>query len=395
MAFTSRIWSFVIFGGGLLLLAACTTPSGDEASVHPELHPIAFSELEGWPRDSSGDAVRAFVQSCTKIAARSPQDAFGHDPLMGRVAQWQDLCLKAQQIPAGDHMASRGFFETNFQPYKVVAGGKSDGLFTGYYEAALHGSLTPSARYSVPLRARPSDLVMVNLGEFRPELKGQRIAGRVAGGQLKPYDDRAAIEAGQLPKDMDKPLVWVDSAVDAFFLHIQGSGAVTLDTGDIMRVGYDGQNGHIYTAIGKELVSRGDLTKETVSMQTIREWLAAHPDEAASIMDKNRSYIFFRKLDTQGPVGSQGVVLTPERSLAIDPVYWPYGMPVFVTADAPEARESAIARLMIAQDTGGAIKGPIRGDVFWGYGERAAHLAGLMKSRGQAVVLLPKAAGKH
>lgn len=391
--FSFRLLSCLVVGSSLLLSACTHTPEVKEvAPVKPELKAIKFSDLSGWSRDASGDALKAFLLSCAKISARPAVDAFGPEAIMGTVADWQDLCLKARSVPDGDHLAARRFFESGFQPYEVDVNGKPDGLFTGYYEAALQGSLNRSARYSVPLRERPSDLVMVNLGEFRPELKGQRIAGRVTGGTLKPYEDRAAIENGKLPKDMDKPLVWVDSAVDAFFLHIQGSGAITLDDGSIMRVGYDGQNGHIYTAIGKELIARGELTKENVSMQTIREWLAKHPDEAAMVMDVNRSYIFFRKLDTNGPVGAQGVVLTPERSLAVDPVFWPYGLPVYLSAEAPDAGETAVERLMVAQDTGGAIKGPVRGDFFWGYGDRAAHLAGLMKSRGRAVVLLPKAA---
>lgn len=387
-----RAFSTLLWSGSVLFLSSCAeVPTATEGAVKPEFKEISFSSLDGWSSDSSGDALKAFLLSCAKISGRSSQDMFGPEALMGRVEQWQDLCLKAQSVPSDDQLAARRFFEDGFQPYEIDVNGKPDGLFTGYYEAALHGSLTQSARYPVPLRERPSDLVMVNLGEFRPELKGQRIAGRVQDGTLKPYEDRAAIEDGKLPKTMDKPLVWVDSAVDAFFLHIQGSGAITLDDGSMMRVGYDGQNGHIYTAIGKELIARGELTKENVSMQTIRDWLAKHPDEAEAVMDVNRSYIFFRKLDTDGPVGAQGVVLTPERSLAVDPVFWPYGLPVYVSADAPENGEAAINRLMIAQDTGGAIKGPIRGDFFWGYGDRAAHLAGLMKSRGRAVVLLPKA----
>ncbi len=393
LRFSLRSLSFLVLGSSLLLSSCSHAPEvGDVTPVKPEFKPVKFTDLNGWSQDGSGDALKAFLLSCSRISGRPASEAFGAEAIMGTVAEWQDLCVKAQSVPSGDHLAARRFFENGFQPYEVDVNGKPDGLFTGYYEAALHGSLRRSARYSVPLRERPSDLVMVNLGEFRPELKGQRIAGRVTGGTLKPYEDRSAIENGKLPKDMDKPLVWVDSAVDAFFLHIQGSGAITLDDGSIMRVGYDGQNGHIYTAIGKELIARGELTKENVSMQTIREWLAKHPDEADKVMDVNRSYIFFRTLDTNGPVGAQGVVLTPERSLAVDPVFWPYGLPVYLSAEAPDTGETAIERLMIAQDTGGAIKGPVRGDFFWGYGDRAARLAGLMKSRGRAIVLLPKAA---
>jgi membrane-bound lytic murein transglycosylase A len=232
---------------------------------------------------------------------------------------------------------------------------------------------------------------MVNLGDFRPELKGQRIAGRVNGdGQLKPYENRTDIEMGKLPVAMDNPLYWVDSAVDAFFLQVQGSGVVTLPDGTAQRIGYDGQNGYPYTAIGKELIARGALTKDNVSMQSIRAWLAAHPDEAVDVMRSNQSYVFFKKLDTPSPVGGEGIPLTPNRSLAVDHAIWPYGLPMYVAAEPPEEGSPVIQRLLIAQDTGGAITGVVRGDVFWGYGETAAHNAGVMKSRGQLWVLLPK-----
>ncbi|MEK7802701.1 MAG: MltA domain-containing protein, partial [Pseudomonadota bacterium] len=225
----------------------------------------------------------------------------------------------------------------------------------------------------------------VNLGDFRPEFKGQRIAGRVKDGYLKPYADRAAIEDGQLAKTVDTPLYWAKDAVDVFFLQIQGSGIVTLPNGDTARVGYDGQNGYPYTAIGREIIKRGALTKDNVSMDSIRAWLAANPIEGKEVMRLNQSYVFFKKLDTTGPVGAEGVVLTPERSLAVDHKFLPYGLPVFITADAPH-----LARLMVAQDTGGAIQGILRGDVFWGAGENAAVMAGPMKAKGQFWVLLPK-----
>lgn len=286
--------------------------------------------------------------------------------------------------------SSQQFFETWFTPYQVDSGNKGTGLFTGYYEASLNGAHQKDDVFNTPLRARPIDLVMVNLGEFVPDLKGQRIAGRVKSGQLKPYEDRAQIESGKLPKDMDVPILWVDSAVDAFFLQIQGSGVVTFADGTTQRVGYDGQNGHAYTAIGKELIARGALTKDNVSMQSIRDWLQKNPDQAKDIMQTNKSYVFFKKLDTTGPVGGEGVVLTPEYSLAVDRSIWPYGVPMFIDIDAP-TKESSLKRLMIAQDTGGAIKGNIRGDVFWGYGDRAAALAGPLQSQGKMWALLPKA----
>lgn len=284
----------------------------------------------------------------------------------------------------------RAFFAQNFVPYQVTAGLNPTGTFTGYYEAALKGSLTRKGPYQYPLRARPNDLVMVNLGEFRDELKGQRIAGRVKGGKLKPYETHAEITAGRMPASQDKTLVWVDSAVDAFFIQIQGSGIVTLDNGRLMRVGYAGQNGHPYYAIGRELVKRGELAKRDVSMQSIRAWLDQNPDQAQDLMQTNKSYVFFKELKSEGPVGGQGVALTPMRSLAIDHSLVPYGMPVWVDIEPAVEGGSVIQRLMVTQDTGGAIRGPVRGDFFWGYGPQAEKMAGAMNSKGRYWFLLPK-----
>lgn len=219
---------------------------------------------------------------------------------------------------------------------------------------------------------------MVELGDFRETLKGQRIAGRVVNGNLKPYENRADIEAGKL-KDA-KPLVWVDDPVDAFFLHIQGSGRVLLDDGTEMRVGYAAQNGHTYYAVGRELVKRGLMNKDDVSMQSIRAWLEAHPEQAAEFMNLNPSYVFFNELTGEGPLGAQNVALTPGRSMAVDRTRVPYGTPLWLDIAEPAPDVGPIQRLVIAQDTGGAIKGAIRGDYYWGYGPEAEHYAGLMKS---------------
>lgn len=229
---------------------------------------------------------------------------------------------------------------------------------------------------------------MVELGDFRDSLKGQRIAGRVVKGALKPYETRADIEAGKLEA---KPLVYVDDPVDAFFLHIQGSGRVLLEDGSEMRVGYAAQNGHVYYAIGRELVKRGHMEKDQVSMQSIRAWLQAHPDQAAEFMNLNPSYVFFEEIKGDGPLGAQNVALTPTRSMAVDRTKIPYSTPLWLSIKEPVAGQGDLQRLVIAQDTGGAIKGPIRGDYYWGYGEDAAHNAGLMKASGRYWLLLPRA----
>ena len=243
--------------------------------------------------------------------------------------------------------------------------------------------------YKTPLYQRPDDLVMVQLGDFRDHLKGERIAGRVIDGNLKPYEPRAEIVAGQWPHN-EEVLVWVDDPVDAFFVQIQGSGVVQLDNGQAMRIGYAGQNGHVYYAIGRELIKRGELTKENVSMQSIRAWLENNPAQADEIMNTNASYVFFRKLDGEGPIGGEGIALTAGRSLAVDRSLLSYGLPVWTDIEAPYEGAAPLRKLMVAQDTGGAIRGAVRGDVFWGYGDHAESVAGSMKSSGQYWILLPR-----
>lgn len=377
----------------LLLLSVVISCSGiEQASVDGDAPPQlvltqgSFSSLPGWRADSLRDIEKAFTKSCSRIAKRAPKAAMGSLAQAGTAGDWQPLC---RTFMATDNSELRAFFESNFTPYQLSDDGDGDGLFTGYYEASLNGSRTKTARYNIPLHKRPDDLVMVQLGNFRDDLKGRRIAGRVRNGKLTPYESREDIVRGDWPHE-DEVLVWVDNAVDAFFLQIQGSGVITLADGGKMRVGYDGQNGHPYYAIGRELIKRGTLTKETVSLQTIRAWLAANPAQADEIMNTNASYVFFRELKTDGPVGGEGVTLTKLRSLAVDHSLLSYGVPMWVDIAPPATNMPRLQRLMIAQDTGGAIRGVVRGDVFWGHGQRAEDMAGVMKSQGQAWVLLPK-----
>jgi membrane-bound lytic murein transglycosylase A len=368
----------------VLGLSACAGAAPETAPL--VLRPASFGDLPGWKEDRQADALAAFARSCAHIQSQAPNTSFGADPAMGVYAQWQAPCRMVPQV-----RDAKSFFETWFTPWLATADGKREGLFTGYYEASLKGSRTRHGPYQYPLRLRPPDLVMVELGDFRPELKGQRIAGRVTGGQLKPYEDRRAITQGKIPGDQQLRFVWVDSPVDDFFLQVQGSGRITLDDGTSLRVVYDAQNGWPYTAIGRELLQRGELEKDNVSMQAIRAWLAAHPGRADEIMNLNRSYIFFRVLAGDGPTGAEGVALTPQRSLAIDHARIPYGVPAWIDAEPPKENLPPLRRLMVTQDTGGAIRGAVRGDVFWGYGPQAEDIAGHMKAHGDMWLLLPKA----
>ncbi len=387
----------------VLMLTACadmSTPDTTKDTPAPlVLKPVARAELPGWQQDNMLPALQAFAKSCTRILKADPAKNFGPQAWSGTYADWQPACATLPDVTTATEATARAYFETYFTPVAATAGGKADGLFTGYYEASLNGSATQAGPYQTALRRKPDDLVQVDLGAFRDEWKGQRIAGRVVGGSLKPYETREQIIAGQLPQETDLPIVWVDDPVDAFFLHIQGSGVVTMTDGTKLRVGYDAQNGHTYYAIGKELVKRGALKQEDVSKQYIRAWLQQNPAQAAEVMNTNKSYVFFRVLDNtkaaDGPIGGEGLSLTPERSLAIDRGQIPYGMPVFVDIQHPDSTKPPLQRVMVAQDTGGAIKGAVRGDVFWGYGPEAEHLAGLMKSPGRYWFLLPSSLARN
>lgn len=370
------------------IIVSCTTqnqkPSDTKKEDKLNLVAATFNDLPGWQEEQFESFAKAFSKSCAVFQKKS---SFKGEGMWGSLSNWKTVCEKFSALSGSSY---KEFFEQNFTPYAITNNGDPEGLFTGYYEASLKGSRTRQGPYQYALRARPDDLIMVDLGAFREELKGQRIAGRVKNGNLKPYETRAEIENGELPDDQDKILVWVDDPVDAFFVQIQGSGIVQMDDGSVMRIGYAGQNGHVYYAIGRELIERGELTKDNVSMQSIRDWLHANPQEAEDVMNTNKSYVFFKELDGEGPVGGQGIALTPTRSLAIDHSLIPYGMPLWLTAEYPLEGYADIRRLMVTQDTGGAIRGPVRGDFFWGYGDFAQDHAGVMKSKGRYWVLLPK-----
>jgi membrane-bound lytic murein transglycosylase A len=372
------------------LLAGCAAPPPPAPPPEPParlvLTPAGFADLPGWAQDDVGAALPALLRTCTRLARVPDTQTIGNDALAGRAADWRAICAAAPGVAPA---AARAFFEMQFRPFALSNNDRREGLFTGYYEPELRGSLTRSARFPVPLYARPDDLVTVDLGAFRDELRGQRIAGRVENGTLRPYEPRARIVEGALG-NRGRPLVWVDDATEAFFLEVQGSGRVVLEDGRVLRVGFAAQNGHPYVPIGRVLVERGALPREGVSMQSIKAWLAANPGEAAAIRNANPSYVFFRTLDGDGPLGSEGVALTPGRSLAVDRSFLPMGVPVFLDADDPLDPRARVARLMMAQDTGGAIRGPVRGDVFWGAGRDAEERAGRMRSTGRAWLLLPR-----
>ncbi len=357
-----------------------------------------FEKLPGWQGDRHTEAIAPLLLSCRRLE-KMPDDApigFGATAVAGTVARWRPICAAADKLSGQDAALVRRFFERNFEPYLATADGRPEGLFTGYFEMELRGSWIKTPAYATPVYQRPADNLVAKLGDFRAG-EGGDIVGKVVGDRFVPYDTRGQIDGGSII-DRSQEILWVDSPIDAFFLHVQGSGRVIMDDGSIVRLGFAGRNGRAYKSIGGELIRRGELTRERTSMQSIRAWLRDHPDQAAALMATNPSYIFFRVVEgalkplgqQQGPVGAAGVPLTPGRSLAVDRRHIPLGLPLWLDTTDPLNSGQPLRRIVITQDTGSAIKGPVRGDLFWGFGEAAATRAGLMKQPGRYFLLLPR-----
>ncbi len=359
---------------------------------HFSLCKTTFKQLLHWEQDDQSQALLAFKKSCVEILKRDPKAAFSDEPKSKTNQAWQTICLAANKISHPTQKTAQEFFETWFIPYNVKDNFNPHGLFTGYYLPLLHGSLKKSTRYPVPIYGLPADLVKVDLNVFNTELPNKVIVGQLKDHVLVPYPDRAAITQGALGKSAPV-LVWGDSVVDVFFAEIQGSALVELPNHHQLVLGYASGNGRAYTAIGKILIARGEIDKKNISMQTIRLWLSEHPEQVTDLLNQNASYVFFT-LKTEGPFGTEQIPLTPQRSLAVDPHYIPLGAPVWLQTKVPaqdvEVKFIPYHRLFIAQDTGGAIKGMIRGDIYWGAGEAAAFSAGHMNQDGKYWVLLPR-----
>ncbi len=375
------LWVFMAAALGFSFFSAC-----GEKQKALVLSPTTFDQLPAWEKDNVSEALPALLRSCSIFEARNPQKTFSLKEA-GIIQDWLRPCKEAQNIAAQDlaqyNEKARAFFEKNFIPYKIK--NVRSGLFTGYYEAALKGALKKGGAFQTPLYPRPDDLITVNLGDFDGGLKGKKIVGKNKNGKLIPYDHRAAIAQGSLTGRV-KPLLWTDDSVTAFFLEIQGSGRVALGPDQEIHIGYVAQNGHPYVPVGRVLLEAGEIERP-VSMAKIRDWFAKNPARQQEIMNKNPSTVFFRPLESGGAEGAQGLVLTPLRSLAVDPRYVPLGAPLWLATEKHH-------RLVVAQDTGGAIKGLVRGDLFWGYGAAAEKGAGEMQEKGTFYLLLPKTAEK-
>ncbi len=360
------------------LAGAAVTP-GAAMPVRPRGKFVAakFSGLPHWARSFDTQSWTAFLESCT---------------VLGKQADWRSICADAALVPPHPvHTALQSFFETHFQLWLVVNGdGSNTGLITGYYEPLLHGSPVPTPQYRYAVYAPPNDLLTVDLGDLFPELKGRRVRGRLQGNRVVPYFTRAEIEVENAPLK-GQELAWVDNPVDLFFLQIQGSGRIVFNDGSEIRVGYADQNGHPFRSIGRLLMQRGDLSPGQVTLQGIKAWAEAHPDQVTELLDANPSYVFFRQLPNtlSGPLGALGVPLTAGASIAVDPRVIPLGAPVFLDTTQPNSRVP-LRRLVMAQDTGGAINGAVRADFFWGYGKDMEQKAGTMKQAGRMWLLYPR-----
>ncbi len=362
----------------------CPQPATPVQAPAKPLQAARWSDLPGWLDDDLAASWPAFLSSCRALESR-PQWLL-----------WRAACEEAKGLAANDSAALRRFYESRFEPYQLTnPDGTTSGWITGYYEPLLRGSRTRSAVFSQPVLGVPLDLLNIELTDVLPELKNLRLRGRLVGNKVVPYFSRADIVSRE--KDYaDRVLLWVDDAVELFFLQIQGSGRVKLPDGRMIRIGYANQNGHPYQSIGRVLIERGELKPEQASMQGIQAWARANPDKLNELLNSNPSYVFFREIatkgnDSEGPLGALGVPLTAGRSIAVDPQHVPLGAPIFLATTQPNSAVP-LRRLMLAQDTGGAIRGVVRADFFWGFGADAGSQAGRMRQQGQMWILLPPGA---
>jgi membrane-bound lytic murein transglycosylase A len=370
---------------GVIALSGCVTPPRRTPLSKPAA-PISryergrWSELPGWSADKLQEAWPAFLESCRALRFRT---------------DWATACTAAQAV-AGDSAASvRSYFEQNFEPYKIVkitgSTREDTGLVTGYFEPLLRGARAASAQFMAPLYSPPPDLLTVDLVSLFPELKGKRVRGRLVGNKVVPYYTRAELSTDPILRGNE--IVWVDSALDALLLEVQGSGRVQLPGGQVIRLQYADQNGQPYHSIGRYLVTQGALTVDQATMPGIRAWLVAHPERLQEVLNANPSVVFFTEAPlgdpNLGPKGAQGIPLTAGRSVAVDPNFVPLGAPLFLATTQP-ASDLPLQRLVVAQDTGGAINGAPRADVFWGSGPQAAEAAGKMRQQGSLWLLWPR-----
>lgn len=390
--------------GTLIVLAGCasgpiTTPgrpsptaaigdyksSGMGIASQARVRPTRFEYLPGWLNDDLRDFWPALITNCQVMRSRD--------------SGWAQACKDTAAIDSANHASIREFIESRFTPHELSdAQGTRNGILTGYYEPLLRGSRSREGPYQFPIYRKPKDMVNIDLSSMYPETRGMRVRGKKEGDRIVPYPTRGEIERQQLL--VGQELLWLDDPVENFFLHVQGSGRVLLPNGETIRVGYADQNGYNYRSIGRYLIDKGELKPNDASMQSIKAWIAMNPHRRDEVLHQNPSMVFFRELPSLaaqlGPIGSMGISLTPQRSIAVDPQFVMPGSLVFLNTRVPNPGAAPkdpgvpFSRLVIAQDTGSAITGPHRGDIFFGTGPQAGEVAGRMRSEGQMFVLLPK-----
>lgn len=378
---------------GLLLLVACLSACFFERRITPsavigaetgvELQPVSFNQLKNFNHDNLQEAIPAFAKSCEAVAAKP--DILQKSQIKITPEAYLRVCRKFSSADITTSAQMREFVQENFQPYLVLQNLNADGRFTSYYEAELNASRQKHGKYKYPIYGRPNDLLEINLRDFDCSLPDKRLLGRVQNNKVVPYYTRAEIERNGVNAPV---ILWGDDAVDIYLMQIQGSAVALLDDGSSVRIRYADNNGHNFVGIGSILLKKGLLKPGEGSMDKIRNWLKANPQMAQVNMDENPRFIFHRISDADGPVGALGVSLTAGRSLAVDNSYIPLGSLLWLETTAPD--NEPLQKLMLAQDIGGAIKGAVRGDYFWGHGEEALLSAGKMNAFGRYYILIPR-----
>ncbi|HWX72874.1 MAG TPA: MltA domain-containing protein [Xanthobacteraceae bacterium] len=383
----------------LLLIGLAGVTAARSAEREPikfpdaQYEPVDWSKLDGWANDDHAAAFAAFLTSCRALnGERRP----GRETAI--TEELKNVCQRAFAAIPLEEDGARKFFEDNFRPLRISKLGDSDGFLTGYYEPIIEGSRVPTGEFTAPLFRRPPNLVASGrrkLGDLFPN-KGVKVGRRFGRRKIVPFYTRGEIEDGALD-GWRLEICWLRSQLDVLFAQIQGSARIRLEDGTILRINYDSHNGWPYTPVGRVLIERNIIPKDEMSMQRIREWMEAHPDDAKDARRQNKSYVFFRIVDLASedePMGAQGVPLVPGRSIAVDRALHVYGTPFFISADLPIANEKTATkfrRLVFAQDTGSAIVGPARADIYFGAGAEAARIAGRIRNPGAFAMLLPRA----
>ena len=372
----------------MIILVACDSEDEPAPAVGTSYTLVDYDTLPGWEDDSLVEALPAWLRSCARLARLALDVEVGPGGVAGTAGDWRQICAAIANMTSADDAALRRLIEANLVPLHVQGVADGPGLFTGYYEPIIEAARSRDTEYTEPIYALPDDHVLVRLEDFDSHLKGHDIVGRVKNGRLIPYRRRGEIEAGAI-KENAKVLFWARDALDVFILQVQGSGVVAQPNGKLSRIGFSGHNGHDYGSVGRALIERGELDAARAGWENIRAWLESNQEIMRETLALNPRFIFFQEIEGDGPTGAAGVTLTAERSMAVDPGHIPLNVPVWLDAEHP-TQEKRLRQLMLAQDTGNAIRGAVRGDFFWGTGPNALNMAGRMKSRGAYYIFVPR-----